>query len=186
MPAPRTARSFAQRQAPLIASIVAAALIFLAGPAKPAAAQRAPASFVDIHVDADALEVTLVAHVIDVAHDLQIAPPDSLLKASVLDFRGDGIIWLLRGRIRMAAGDHFLGDGTWSKIEALPDQQSLRLHGHYGLGGQTGTVSVKATLFPYDPMHQTFVKFYENNKVTAEAILDRTHTQFEYVAGARQ
>ena len=41
-------------------------------------------------------------------------------------------------------------------------------------------------MFPYDPQHRTFLNFYESGSVTAQAILDKNRTRFEYFAGTRQ
>jgi hypothetical protein len=41
-------------------------------------------------------------------------------------------------------------------------------------------------MFPYDPVHQTFVNFYERDTITVQAILDDRRTDFEYFAGTRQ
>ena len=30
-----------------------------------------------------------------------------------------------------------------------------------------------ASMFPYDPQHQTFVNFYESDEIATQAILDR-------------
>src|SRR5256885_6877351 len=40
-----------------------------------------PFSYLDVHVGAEALEVTLVAHIADLAHDLGAASPEDLLKS---------------------------------------------------------------------------------------------------------
>ena len=49
-----------------------------------------------------ALDVTIVAHIYDVAHDLGIAPVERLLEPSVLTSRADAITTLLRSRYRAA------------------------------------------------------------------------------------
>lgn len=41
-------------------------------------------------------------------------------------------------------------------------------------------------MFPYDPRHKTFLNFYEQDTITAQAILDSRRTRFEYFAGTRQ
>src|SRR5258706_2458376 len=127
MPRQRTARFPTKKHAMLTSISAALAFLFVIGPATPTAADGMPFSYVDIRIEQDAIELTLVARVVDAAHDLEIQPPEKLLDASVLSRRGDALIWLLRSRLRLAAGDRFLGDGTWSKVEALPDRQSLRL-----------------------------------------------------------
>jgi hydrogenase/urease accessory protein HupE len=41
-------------------------------------------------------------------------------------------------------------------------------------------------MFPYDPVHQTFVNIYEANDLTSQTILDRNHPTTEYFTGSRQ
>ncbi|HKF68631.1 MAG TPA: HupE/UreJ family protein, partial [Vicinamibacterales bacterium] len=41
-------------------------------------------------------------------------------------------------------------------------------------------------MFPYDPMHQTFVNMYEGETLTSQMILDGRHPHLEYFAGSRQ
>jgi hydrogenase/urease accessory protein HupE len=49
-----------------------------------------------------------------------------------------------------------------------------------------GKVEVAAVMFPYDPQHRTFLNFYEDGAISAQAILDKNRTRFEYFAGTRQ
>src|SRR6185369_8051355 len=44
---------------------------------------------------------------------------------------------------------------------------------------------VSAVMFPYDPLHQTFLNIYEDGALT-QAILDGGRSRFEYFAGTRQ
>ncbi|HXC76529.1 MAG TPA: HupE/UreJ family protein, partial [Candidatus Acidoferrum sp.] len=55
----------------------------------------------------------------------------------------------------------------------------------YELPAPPGTVQITASMFPYDPNHQTFVNVYEGEALT-QAILDRGRPGFEYFAGTRQ
>ena len=41
-------------------------------------------------------------------------------------------------------------------------------------------------MFPYDPMHQTFVNVYEGDTLTSQMILDGKHPHLDYFAGSRQ
>ena len=41
-------------------------------------------------------------------------------------------------------------------------------------------------MFPYDPIHQTFLNVYEGETLTSQAILDRGRPPFEYFAGTRR
>jgi hydrogenase/urease accessory protein HupE len=93
---------------------------------------------------------------------------------------------LLRSRLQIAASGRMLTDDSWSAPEPLPDRQSIRLRARYQTQATPGSVTVTARLFSYDPMHQTFLNFYENGALTSQAILDRNHPEFEYFAGSRQ
>jgi hydrogenase/urease accessory protein HupE len=151
-----------------------------------ATAHPVPFSYLDIRIEPGAIELTLVAHMFDIAHELGIDPPDRVLDPSVLTSKGDAILALLRGRLQITASGHVLSEGTWSAPEALPDRQSVRWHARYPTTSAPGSVIVTAALFPYDPAHQTFLNFYEGGGLTSQAILDRSHPQLEYFFGDRQ
>jgi hydrogenase/urease accessory protein HupE len=151
-----------------------------------AVAHPVPFSYLDVRIEPGAIELTLVAHMFDIAHELGVDPPDRVLDPSVLISKGDAVLALLRGRLQMTAGGHVLSEAAWSKPEALPDRQSVRWHARYPTTSAPGSVTVTATLFPYDPAHQTFLNFYEGGALTSQAILDRSHPQLEYFVGDRQ
>jgi hydrogenase/urease accessory protein HupE len=170
-----------------IANLIALGVLALhLGVAAPAAAHPVPFSYLDILIDPDGVNVTLVVHVFDAAHELGVDPPDRLLDPTVLVLHGDELIALLRNRLQIAAGGRVLTAGVWSAPESLPDRQSVRLRARYQTGGQPGSLTVKAAPFPYDHAHQTFLNFYEGGALTSQAILDRDHPQLEYFAGSRQ
>jgi hypothetical protein len=73
------------------------------GFASSAAAHPVPFTYLDIKIQQGALELTLVAHVFDVAHELGVEPPDRLLDPAVLAPRAGEVIALLRNRLHMAA-----------------------------------------------------------------------------------
>lgn len=170
------------------ASCACGTALFLsfAGLAAPAVAHPVPFTFVDVRLAPGALELTLVAHVFDVAHELNVNPPEQVLHAAVLDPNGSVIAALLRSRLRISVNGTQLTDSEWSAPAPLPDRQSIQLRARYPTGGATGSVVVDARLFPYDPNHQTFLNFYEGDALTSQAILDRNHAEFEYFAGTRQ
>src|SRR6266853_6998977 len=170
-----------------IAHLVAfAALALLLCVASPAAAHPVPFSYVDIRIEPGAINLTLVVHVFDAAHELGVDPPELLLDPSMLGPQGDKLVALLRSRLQIAAGGVTLTGGNWSAPEPLPDRQSVRLRARYQTGGVPGSVTVTAALFPYDRAHPTFLNFYERGALTSQAILDRDHPQIEYFAGSSQ
>jgi hydrogenase/urease accessory protein HupE len=163
-------------------------IIFLAltaAASRPAAAHPVPFTYLDVRLQPRAVDLTLVAHIIDVAHDLGIAPPERLFDRAFVERQMPAISALLGPRLHLAAD----GQGwtpTWRGVEILHDRQSLRFHLTYATGATPGLVTIDALLFPYDANHQTFVNVYEGSSLKWQAILDRSRTSLEYFAGTRQ
>lgn len=179
-------RQFAQRGAGSWFGISLCGAALLVGLAGPAAAHPAPFSYLDLHIEPGALEIRLVVHAFDAAHELRLDPPERVLDASILGLHGEALVSLLRERLQIAADGRPLRDGVWSAPVALRDRQAVELRLRYATDRAPGSVTVTTKLFPYDPVHQTFLNFYERDVLTSQAILDRSHSQFEYFAGTRQ
>ena len=150
----------------------------------PASAHPVPFSYLDLRLQPAAIEGTLVAHIFDVAHDLNIEPADRLLDAPFVSQRVGAIVALLSPRLMLAADGQPLR-AAWSTVDVLADRQSLRLHVRYVLAAPAGTVTIATVMFPYDPNHQTFLNIYDREALT-QAILDHGRIQFDYFAGTRQ
>jgi len=166
-------------------ALAIALLLFLAA-AKPAAAHPVPFSYVDVRVASGEIDLTVVAHMYDVAHDLRIDPPDRLLDASFVAQHADQLIALIRDRLQLVVGNSALANATWPAPEILTDRQSIRIQARYPVAAKPGEVKFFAALFPYDPAHQTFINFYEGDKLTSQSILDTNHREFDYFVGGRQ
>jgi hydrogenase/urease accessory protein HupE len=149
-------------------------------------AHPVPFSFIDARVDGGKVELTIVVHTFDVANDLTIQPPEKLLERDTLNTHGSVITKLVQSRLRLAADGDALRNVTWLAPEGVPDRQSIRIHATYTLQRPAGRVDVATVMFPYDPQHKTFLNVYENGAVTAQAILDKDRTAFEYFTGTRQ
>ena len=152
----------------------------------PASAHPTPFSYLDVRVGPGAIEVDLVAHIIDVAHDLHLEPPEQLLESDVLRARHADIAALLGSRVRLIADGSQLEPGEWSVPEALRDRQSIRISARLPLATRPGTLALETQMFAYDPQHQTFVNIYEDEALALQAILDQTKTRLEFFSGSRQ
>jgi hydrogenase/urease accessory protein HupE len=163
-------------------------LLFVIGAAcfsaRPAAAHPVPFSYLDLRLQPDGIEGTLVAHIFDLAHDLNIEPAERLLDPAFAAQQSAAIAKLFAGRLTVAANGVTLTP-QWSAAQVVADRQSLKLGVRYPMAGRAGTVAVTAVMFPYDPQHQTFLNIYEDSGLT-QAILDGGRTRFEYFAGTRQ
>ncbi|HYM24854.1 MAG TPA: HupE/UreJ family protein, partial [Vicinamibacterales bacterium] len=148
------------------------------------AAHPVPFSYLDLHVQAGAIDATLVVHIIDAAHDLHLEPPERLLQPSEASGAFGPLTRLLGDRFTVSADGRPLTP-TWLGIDPIPDRQSVRMRLRFPVASPPGTVTVDARMFPYDPAHQTFLNVYEGEALT-QSILDGAHPEFEYFAGTRQ
>jgi hydrogenase/urease accessory protein HupE len=136
-----------------------------------------------VHVGPDALDVTIVAHIYDVAHELGIEPVERLLEPSVLASHAEAITTLLRSRFELRGDGRPLGAGAWSAPEALPERQSIQVRARFEAGRPLGMITVNASFFPYDPQHQTFLNFYDRDRIASQAIISRGRSQVDYFGG---
>jgi hydrogenase/urease accessory protein HupE len=153
--------------------------------AAPASAHPAPFSYVDVRLDGANVELTVAVHEFDVAHDLGVADASRLLNASELARYGPALVELLKDRLQIWVGGQRL-TGTWSPAVALADRQAIQLRVRYDTKGPPPSITIAARLFPYDPVHQTFVNVYEREAIVLQAILDRHREQITFYPGTRQ
>jgi len=153
--------------------------------ALPALAHPVPFSYLDIQLQRSSIDVALTVHIYDLAHDLQITPMERLLDRQVLAERESTIHTLLAPRLHLNADGRALSP-EWLQFEILDEMQSVRFHLRYPTVSTPGVISISTVMFPYDPIHQTFINVYEADSLRSQAILDVNHTQTEYFAGTRQ
>jgi hydrogenase/urease accessory protein HupE len=164
-------------------SLVLATMALLAL-ARPASAHPVPFSYLDLRLQPDAIEGRLVAHIFDVAHDLNVSPAERLLDPAFLAQQSAAFAALMNGRLQVSANGRLLTP-EWSQAEPVPERQSIRIFIRYRTEATPGSVTVAGALFPYDPMHQTFLNVYESDHLT-QAIIDNSHRSFEHFTGTRQ
>ena len=148
--------------------------------ASPAHAHPAPFSYLDLELHDGEIEGRLVVHVIDVAHDLHVAPPDQLLDPAVIATRRAAIETLLAPRLSLRT-DHRL-TLEWVEIMPVPGDLTLRLK-FRARHAEGGALRVDTNLFPYDPNHQTFINIYERGNLRQQWILSRDSAERTYYRG---
>jgi len=161
------------------------AAVAICGVAAPASAHPAPFSFIDVHIHPTSLDIEVVVHAFDVAHELGI-DMDRVFDPAALGPQAGRLAALLRERLRITADGRTLVFDSWSSAEPLPHRQSVRLRTRSDLIRAPGVIAVSAKLFPYDEAHQTFLNFYDDGALTSQAILGADQTRYEYFVGSRQ
>ena len=69
-----------------------------------AQAHPIPFSYLDLRVEDGAIEASLVVHMIDLAHDLEIDPPERLLDPAVAAQHAGSMAELVERRLELASG----------------------------------------------------------------------------------
>jgi hydrogenase/urease accessory protein HupE len=154
------------------------------GLAVPAHSHPVPFSYLDVHIQDRAVEMTVVVHTFDVAHDLDLQPPERLLEPGILSAQGHAIVALVKSRLQLQSNGHSLGEGVWSQPVALMERQSLEIRARFDIATAPGTVQLRTLMFPYDPVHQSFINFYERGAIATQAILDKDRTAVQFYASS--
>lgn len=161
---------------------VALLIATFVGLAAPVFAHPAPYSYLNLRLHQGRLEASLVVHVIDLAHELNITPAETLLESSLTNSRKEDIQNLLRPRLLLIADGQPI-DFDLLDIQPLPDQQALALRLRFQTRTTPISLTVRSSLFSYDPQHQTFINVYEDDALTHQDIADKDHASVEYFFG---
>ena len=146
-------------------------------------AHPAPFSYLDIVFRSGGIEGSLTVHIIDIAHELSVSPPEKLLDESLIERERQRIGEILAPRI-MLRSDHRI-NVQWQSIQLMRDELALRLK--YRIANEhPGALTIDTHLFPYDPIHQTFVNVYEDNNLRQQVIFNASSNEHTYYLGTAQ
>ena len=148
-------------------------------------AHPTPFSYLDLHLNAGHIDGALVAHIVDLAHDLNVEPPETLLDANVAESKKDAIAELIRARLTLLADGQSIGLEL-VRVEPLPDRQALSCELRFNANIKPSALRIQCALFPYEPEHQTFLNVYEEDRLVHQEIFTRDHNVFVYRPGDRQ
>jgi hypothetical protein len=162
-------------------SVAVIAALFCGGTS--VSAHPAPFSYLDVVFRNGGIEGTLVIHVIDAAHDLNITPFERLMENTVAESSRQAIADLLSPRIDLRTDRRLTIQ--WTSMEVLREDSALRLK--YRIPDvQAGALTIDTNLFPYDPQHQTFINVYEGDKLRQQLIFNAASNEYVYYLGTTQ
>lgn len=147
-------------------------------------AHPAPFSYLDVRLDDRGVTGALVVHDFDVAHDLGVDPPDRLLDPDEAQTYRDRLVALVAPRVRLGFDGQPVAI-AWGALEVAPERQSVRL-AFMVPAERPARLAVDAYVFPYDPIHQTFVNVYEDGALRHQAILQADRRTLDYYSGTAQ
>jgi hydrogenase/urease accessory protein HupE len=108
-----------------------------------------------------------------------------LLDSAEAERRRTSIVGLLGPRLSVLVNGARV-EPAWTSVQVAPERDALRLGFVLEPGTVVGSVEVRAILFPYDPLHQTFVNVYEADTLALQGILDLGKPFLTYYSGTRQ
>jgi hydrogenase/urease accessory protein HupE len=160
-------------------------LLSLCAAAHEARAHPAPFSYLDLYLEAERTGGALVIHDFDAAYELGLEDPQLLLEPNVARERSGELLATVAQRLRISA-DGEPATPQWQPVEVLPERQSLSFAFTLPRAARPAHIEIDAVLFPYDPVHQTFINVYEAGRLERQAILDANDSRFEHFAGTTQ
>src|SRR3954470_5782042 len=126
-------------------------LLAIAG-ARNASAHPAPFSYIDLVLRADRIDGSIMVHIYDAAHDLNVTPQERLLDPAFLDTQRVALSALMSPRLDIKEGNRLLVP-EWTGAESVPAQQGVRLRFRLP-AAHPGSLTLHPIVFPYDPLHQ--------------------------------
>lgn len=148
-------------------------------------AHPVPFSYLDLRLNAGQIDGALVAHIVDLAHDLNVEPPEALLDDKVAQSKKEAIGELIRARLVLLADGQPIGLEL-VRVEPLPERQALSCDLRLNANIKPSALRIQCALFPYDPQHQTFLNVYEDDRLVHQEIFTQDHQVFVYRPGDRQ
>jgi len=158
-----------------------AAIVLLC--ASRASAHPAPFSYLDIAFRGGNIEGSLTVHVIDIAHELNVTPPERVLDPEFLARERQRIIDVLMPRLSLSTDRPLTIE--WGTIQPMKEELALRLT--YRIPNEhPGSLAIDTNLFPYDPIHQTFINIYEDADLRQQVIFNASTEPHTYYLGTTQ
>ncbi|MBI2186350.1 MAG: HupE/UreJ family protein [Acidobacteria bacterium] len=148
-----------------------------------ASAHPAPFSFLDLVIRDDAVHGTLSLHVVDVAYELKIDPAERLLDPAEIARMRDRVAALVEPRLRVRADVD--APIEWLGMEPASDRHAVVLRFRIPVP-RPGALYVRSHIFPYDPVHQTFVNIYEGDELWQQLIFNAASEEYVYYTGTTQ
>ncbi|MBI1798474.1 MAG: HupE/UreJ family protein, partial [Candidatus Eisenbacteria bacterium] len=146
---------------------------------------QTPYSYLDLHARGSFAEGRIAAHVVDLAHEMGLAAPDSLLDSNFVARRSGALEQLLEQRLDVRAGGARLRP-EWTGWEITRDRKRVAFRFRAALAASAGRIEVRGPLFPYDPAHETYVNVYDRDAIRAQDVLDAAHPSCDvYLSGSR-
>ena len=131
------------------------------------------------------IDVTLSAHVVDVAHELGVEPPEALLQAPAMPDTSR-LLGALEERLNLRVEGRAVSCDGRAAPERIIKALTVRWSFACRDSASGHALSLDGPLFPYDPAHLTFVNLYVDGALAGQSVLDRSTGRASFPIGAPQ
>lgn len=145
------------------------------------AAHPTPFSNIAIDVAADRAQVSVIAYAYDFAQQLARVESQTI-EPSFAGAGNERIAALVKDRVRIELDGRIVESASVG-VAVASDRSTATVTLHYAAGA-TERVRVTATLFPYDPIHESFVTVRSGGRLSGEAILTAGRPTAQVTLGA--
>jgi hydrogenase/urease accessory protein HupE len=142
-------------------------------------------SFVDLSLTATRLDAAITVHAFDAAHDLGLATEDQVFERDFVTRQGSRLMMIVIARLAILADSDDIRLAPID-VTVVPDQRAVVLRVETTFARPVSRLHVSGVLFPYDPVHQTFVRLFEGGAIRQQAILTGSRPRADFVAGHTQ
>jgi hypothetical protein len=163
--------------------LVAALLIALG--AGPAAAHDQPYSWLDLRLSGDSLAGNVTAHIVDLAHEASLPAPDALLDSAYVARHAVTLEHMLATHIRLVADGAQVAP-VWVGFRIVPARKAVAFTWRTPWPRLPAVLAIAGPLFPYDPLHETYLNVYESGRLRHQDLLDHGRTRYDHYTGSRQ
>jgi hydrogenase/urease accessory protein HupE len=167
----------------LLAGACAAWLVTAGAPI--AGAHQEPYSHLDLHVENGRVRGSVTAHIVDLAHEAGLAPPESLLSIGFASRHVERLRAMLAAHLAIAIDGHPLHP-AWGSFRVVPERRSLAFDWQAPLADEPGSIRIAGPLFPYDPAHETYVNLHVHGALVDQDLLDASRRESVWYSSGRQ
>jgi len=142
-------------------------------------------SFVDLNATPARLDVAITVHAFDAAHDLGLTSEETVFEAGFAGAHGPRLMSLVLARLALVVDDEPIRLSPID-VTVVPDQRAVVMRFEAPITRPMSRLQATGVVFPYDPVHQTFVRLFENGVITQQEILTGSRPGATFTAGSVQ
>jgi hydrogenase/urease accessory protein HupE len=146
-------------------------------------AHAEPYSWVDIRLEPGTWRGTVTAHVVDLAHEIELATADSLLAPRGAE-RDSSLLMSVVDRLLHLEADGVRVHPHWTDLYLVRDRQAVAFAFEVPSPKPPQRLRLEGPVFQWEPFHETYFNVYEGKELRHQDVLDARRRSSTYTTGA--